>query len=250
MKKMRKFFFTVVPSIVLFAPTIYADSVVKTFQTSQVKRLNLKNGSGDTIVVGRNLSEVKVNVERTKWNDKCKLQIGESSGSLNVEVHQESSNFSLFSSNECRANISITMPAVSDISIKSGSGDVSLADLTGSFDVKVGSGNLKVEKSNATKLYAHSGSGDIKVSGELSDVDVKVGSGDINLTYQKSPTAGSAVIKSGIGDATLHLPKESRIKVDFKAGSGRLSNELDNLQSAKYSISMKAGSGNLNVKKL
>lgn len=247
---MKKIISILILPFVSFSFSAYADQVVKNFKSDQIKKLNLKNTSGDSLIVGSQMSEASVNVERVKWNDNCKLDINENSGTLSVVIRPESRVTWFFSSQECRGNIKITLPFTTDIEAESGSGDVSIADLIGIFDVTIGSGDLTFEKAQITKLIAHLGSGDLKVNGDIKDADIKIGSGDILLNYLKAPISGHMAIESGSGDATLTMPKESKLNISFMAGSGRLSNELGNLQSAPYSISMKAGSGDLNVKKL
>jgi DUF4097 and DUF4098 domain-containing protein YvlB len=245
----KKIISIIIPSLLSFSFSAYADDVVKTFNSEKIKRLNLKNTSGDSLIVGNQMSKATVSVERVKWNDKCLLDITENSGTLTVEIRRESPVISFFG-HECRGNIKINLPLTTDIESKSGSGDVSITEMHGNFQVTTGSGNLTIERAQITKLTADLGSGDLKVTGDIKDADIKVGSGDVFLTYQKVPTFGHIAIETGSGDATLSLPKESKLKVSLEAGSGKLSNELDNLQNAPYSISMTAGSGNLKVKKL
>lgn len=247
---MNKFFTATATVFALFSVNAYADHVVKTFKADQIKRLKLKNNSGDSLIVGRDLSEVKVTVDRIKWNNTCKLDIDETSGTLLVKIRQGSSGFSFFSKSECLANIHVTLPLEADVELKSGSGDISAENLKGEFDVNVGSGDVNIEKSQIRKLLARSGSGDLKVSGEIVDADIRLGSGDVKLICQKVPLSGDLTIRSGSGDATVLLPHTSKIKVAFTAGSGKLSNELGHSQNAEYRISMRAGSGNLNIRKL
>ncbi len=109
---------------------------------------------------------------------------------------------------------------------------------------------LKSDLISQSEVRCRIGSGNLSIDGVIRSTEIKVASGDINLVYRKVPTTGVATIKSGSGNATISLPAESKIKVDFNAGSGKFSCELDQLQTAPYSIFMNAGSGDLRIKKL
>lgn len=228
----------------------YGESVIKTFKADQIKNLKLNNGSGDVIIEGKNSSEAKVEAKKIKWNEKCELEINQVGDVIDVAVTQKSSASSFFSSNDCQVNFQIVLPSRVNLTTTSGSGNLDIFGVIGNMGVVLGSGDLKMEKIESESLQAQSGSGDLKIDGIINTADIKVGSGDVDLTYRKIPTTGSVTIKSGSGNATLRMPVESRIKVDFKAGSGKLTSELDQLQAAPYSISMSAGSGDLRIKKL
>ena len=98
--------------------------------------------------------------------------------------------------------------------------------------------------------FAVAGSGSIDVSGLTGDADLKTGSGDLNVTYKSTPQKGELDIKTGSGDATVFFPSAMKVLTDFKSGSGRIYNELGDFSKASFKVSMKAGSGNLKIKKL
>src|SRR5262249_38268726 len=123
-------------------------------------------------------------------------------------------------------------------------------DLSGDVGITVGSGDLNMQRMVFEGLKVQSGSGDLKIDGVINHAEIKVGSGDVDLIYRKAPVSGSLTIRSGSGDARILMPAGSKTKIDFQTGSGKLTTEFDQLQSAPYSISVTAGSGNLRIKKL
>lgn len=217
--------------------------IEKSFDEKQIKSLSVKNGNGNTKILGKNGTKALVTANKKGWSKNCELDIHQSDKVLYVEVKKKASR------EDCRVDFDITLPIEADLDLKSGSGNYSIKEITGNFEIKMGSGDLVIEKSTVKKLDAKSGSGNVKMEGEIHQAEIKLGSGDADVRFAKVPTDGSLSIKSGSGDAQIRLPKDSKISVEFKAGSGKVSNEFENSTSAPYSITVKAGSGNLKVSK-
>ena len=70
------------------------------------------------------------------------------------------------------------------------------------------------------------------------------------MSYKTKPKKGSLDISTGSGNATVFFPVGAEILSDFKAGSGTLYNELGDSSAASFKVKMRAGSGNLKIKKL
>ncbi len=125
--------------------------------------------------------------------------------------------------------------SVSTTKVKSGSGNLSLADLTGPAVLDTGSGDIAVEVANA-ELRIKSGSGDIRVGHAESSVAVSTGSGDVELGTTNGPTA----VKTGSGDLTV---VDSRADVALTTGSGDLVIGTAN----RGRLTFKGASGNIRV---
>jgi len=111
------------------------------------------------------------------------------------------------------ADISVT-GTVGNGQLKSGSGDVRFDTATGPLLVETGSGDIRIETSRDS-LKIKSGSGDIVVGGADGVVSVSTGSGDVNV----GSSGGSAVVKTGSGDLEIG---ESTGDVSMSTGSGSL----------------------------
>ncbi len=227
----------------------YAETLTKNFKADQIKSLKLKNGHGYVTVEGKASPEAKIEAIKIKWSESCALEIRQDGGVVDVSVTKKSVSSSLLS-NDCQINFNIVVPPKIDLVAENGSGKVNISNINGDVEVVLGSGDLTMQKIDSGKIKSQTGSGSLSVDGVIRNADIQVGSGDINLVYRKVPTAGTATINSGSGNTNISLPKESKIKVDFTSGSGKLTCEVDQLQTAPYSISVDAGSGDLRIKKL
>ena len=103
---------------------------------------------------------------------------------------------------------------VGAVEIKSGSGDVRLADLAGPGLVETGSGDVTVEVANA-ELRVKSGSGEVVVRHTEGAVAISTGSGDVRIGTAHGPAA----VKTGSGDLRV---SEAHTDVSLTTGSGDL----------------------------
>jgi DUF4097 and DUF4098 domain-containing protein YvlB len=129
----------------------------------------------------------------------------------------------------------ITTPAQTTASVRTGSGDISVADLRGAVSANTGSGSVNVGRSGGT-VQVRTGSGDIVVAGARGSADVTTGSGDVRI----DDVAGSANVRSGSGDISVH--QSAAGAVDLSSGSGDLS-----LSGASGPVQAKAASGDVSV---
>ncbi len=231
------------------AISTYAETLTKTFKAGQIKSLKLNNSHGSVTIEGKTSPEAKVEVTKIKWSKNCALEIRQDGGVIDASVTKKSVSSPLMS-NDCQVNFHVVVPSKIDLIAENGSGNINISNINGCLEIVLGSGDLTMQKVDSEKIKCQLGSGDLSIDGIIRSVDIKVGSGDINLVYRKVPTTGAVTIKSGSGNANISLPAESKIRVDFNAGSGKLACELDQLQNAPYAIFMNAGSGDLRIKKL
>ena len=104
--------------------------------------------------------------------------------------------------------------------------------------------DLEVKIPKFADLDLNLGSGNISVTGVHGSLKFEIGSADFVATGEFSKFSG----KAGSGDATVVFPKGSKVKTNFVSGSGKLNNELGDTPQSNFLLSMKAGSGDLNVK--
>jgi DUF4097 and DUF4098 domain-containing protein YvlB len=114
---------------------------------------------------------------------------------------------------------------------KSGSGSIKASGVIGYTDIKMGSGTLDLQ-------------------GLTTNAGLKTGSGDLNVQYESVPENGELNIKTGSGNATVVLPSGTKVLTNLLSGSGRVFNELGDSSDASFKVFMKAGSGDLNVKRV
>lgn len=106
----------------------------------------------------------------------------------------------------------LTLPRASTLSLRSGSGDISVADVAGPLNAQAGSGDIAIGKVDAA-VKAHVGSGDIVVNG-AKEADVSTGSGDVRV----SQVAGAVSVRTGSGD--INVTQVAQGSLDVSSGSG------------------------------
>ena len=237
----------------------------KSFDPTGLDRIEVATGSGEVRVVNRDAKEVVVTAQKVRFGDECELSMERQGSRLIVESRRRRR----FSSGQCRVDFEVGVPVRVDLSIATGSGKVKVDADARRVEVRVGSGSVEIggqiESLNGrsgtgrftvTRLggdaEVRTGSGDIKLSFEKAPtgtVSLKTGSGDIELRYDDVPKSTSVDIKTGSGDATIYLPRSTEVQADLRAGSGRVRSDFPLTSQAGFRVSMKAGSGNLYLKR-
>ncbi|GAB3588193.1 DUF4097 family beta strand repeat-containing protein [Calidifontibacter terrae] len=150
--------------------------------------------------------------------------------------------------------IEVVVPTASDVSVMSGSSEVTVAGEVGDLEVKSGSGRLRIEHVRGRALLDR-GSGDTSVDrigagarmrsgsgstevGELhGDVQFATGSGGISIESFE----GNLTSKSGSGDVRI-----AAARGDIRAASGSGSVEVDAFSNG--SLDARTGSGSVAVR--
>jgi DUF4097 and DUF4098 domain-containing protein YvlB len=214
------------------------------FESKDLKAISISALEGKISLQADDGPKASVSVTKNKFSEHCKLSIENKEHKLQIKVEKSPRFFSL---EDCDVNFEIKMPKKSDADIKLGSGALTVKGLEGELRYEIGSGEVKAD-GNFTSLNGKSGSGPVSITGLNGGGTLKSGSGALNITFENKPAKGNLDIQSGAGDTSLSLPKGSKIKTSFIAGSGKLTNDLGDSADAGYMISVKTGSGNLKIK--
>ena len=231
-------------SILATHAVLAEDVVTKNFNAAELKSLELTNMSGDIKVTAIDGDLASVTANKISFEHKCKLTTEQQGNKLVVSVRSTD----LFDSAICKVHFDVKVPKQIAMNISVGSGDLEVVGTKGQLKFKTGSGDAKIV-AEVDSLQVDMGSGDLQIDGLVGSGDLKTGSGDIDLSYTAAPQTGSLNISSGSGSATISLPSGSKLDTSFQSGSGELLNEIGNSKNAKFRISMKAGSGDLRIKK-
>jgi DUF4097 and DUF4098 domain-containing protein YvlB len=149
-------------------------------------------------------------------------------------------------------DVTVDLPTGSDLKIKTGSAEVTVAGDLGSVMVQTGSGAIDVEHSETTVLETSSGR--IQVGDTDGDVRIKSGSGDVSIgaaartlvasigsgDVEVGSATGTLHVKSGSGDLRVHRASGD---ITLTTGSGDL--EVDSI--AQGRVNSKGGSGDVRV---
>jgi DUF4097 and DUF4098 domain-containing protein YvlB len=129
--------------------------------------------------------------------------------------------------------------------LDTGSGDITLQDVSGSLNLRAGSGDIRGSGlKSTTVIESHSGSGDVTLSGDLGDLvrlTADTGSGDIMITTSRVPSLHIEA-SSESGDLTVDLPGMQNV-------SSRHHEFRGDVNGGKGSAQLDAGSGDVSFTK-
>jgi DUF4097 and DUF4098 domain-containing protein YvlB len=222
----------------------HAETVTKEFMASEIRQLDLSNHSGKISISVTNSAKAVVSANKIEFEKDCALTIDQKNSTLVVAVKNSSS----FSKSKCHVDLTLQVPQEIAMALTSGSGPIQVNGTKGSISYKTGSGSVDIA-GDVSKLDGKSGSSTINIAGLSGEADLKSGSGEITIRYEKKIEKGSLSVTSGSGNVTVYVPADTKLKSSFKAGSGQLSNEVGDTPNAQFTITAKAGSGNLTIKK-
>lgn len=241
---MRNTAFKLVTLIIVSIFTNHAQAQFTELNAKYLQVLRLKAASGKISIQSTKSGKASVNVTKVNFSDeKCKLVIETEKDTFSVIAERKS----LFSVNECEVNLDIKIPKNMNLYLTVGAGSVTVTDIAGILDFKLGAGDLKAD-GTFSHLEGISGAGSIVIKGLTGGGNVMAGSGSISLSFAKTSLSGEIDLKSGSGDANLEFPKGAKIRTSFVAGAGEMINEIGDTADAPFMVKMKSGAGDLRIK--
>jgi DUF4097 and DUF4098 domain-containing protein YvlB len=204
----------------------HAEDAAKVFTAAGLKTLEIHSESGDLDIEASSSQEVSVTVTKPDAA-KCEIVMERRGNVLHLQAKSIGHRFW---GSSCRAGFQVRAPKELALDASAGSGEMRISGLEGALALKAGSGDIRI----------------YDVSGK---VDARLGSGDIDLSWATSPKTGEVDIKTGSGDVSLVLPQETLLRTNTRTGSGTVINELGETASADLLISVKAGSGDVTIRK-
>ena len=121
--------------------------------------------------------------------------------------------------NNASISYELLVPANTQVSASTGSGDQSIGNVDGAVRARTGSGDIRIERTGGS-LNAQTGSGSIRVASVGGEIRAHTGSGDIEVTQT---TRGDVAVQTGSGDVVLRLPANAGFTLDASTGSGSIS---------------------------
>jgi putative adhesin len=238
---------SVVGLVVVLLATVASASVQGTFQrTYQVTGpvdLEVLTHSGDIIVRGGPAGAVSVSGKIYVGNYFFDLGISGRRADVqelekNPPIRQTGNSIRIDYVNmrNIAIDYEITVPADTRVRTRTGSGDQTLENVRGSFDLESGSGDMRLRDLNG-ELHLHTGSGDVEGRNVSGPITARAGSGDINI---EQSAKGDVDVQTGSGNIELRGLEGG---LHAEAGSGDLTVEAARV--APWQI--RTGSGNVRV---
>lgn len=186
--------------------------------TDKVAVIETHAGSGDVVVNESDRSGVHV-TETLHWRGD-KPADGHSVAGDTLTLAYECDN--------CWVDYKVEVPRGLTLKIDTGSGDITLRNLSGKVDASTGAGDI-----DARGLAA-------------AQVGTRTGSGDITLRFARVPDRVRA--ESGAGNSRLWVP-DGAYNLDVSTGAGGRRLEVADDDSAPRTITIRTGSGDAEVHK-
>lgn len=199
------------------------------FHTPDPVQLSADNGSGRVHVTATETSETRVVISGRHADE---VEVTQDGRGIRVAPPRRRTGF--FGGDDS-LDIDVTLPIGSDVSIRTGSADVSTAGPVGTAQVKTGSGDVELEQV-CEDAQVKCGSGDVRIGEAQAAVAVSTGSGDVEIGRNLGP----AVIKTGSGDVRF---REATTEVSLMTGSGDL--VIDTARAGRFHA--KGASGSIHV---
>ncbi|MEU6999258.1 DUF4097 family beta strand repeat-containing protein [Nonomuraea sp. NPDC046570] len=185
--------------------------------SEKVATLFVESGSGDITVSETDRQGIKV-VETLYWRgDKPKTEHPVDGDTLTLRYKCEQRNWG-----SCGVNYRVEVPKGLKVKTDTGSGNLTLRDLSGELEATTGSGDIEANGLAGKKAYAETGSGgaELKYAAVPDSVEVETGSGDVTVRLPQG--SYDVTTETGSGDTSVKVtddPKSPR-KVSLKTGSG------------------------------
>ena len=147
----------------------------------------------------------------------------------------------------CSFDLHAVVPVGKRALISNGSGNVTLANLTGPVSAGTGSGDVSGNAVSGANVAVETGSGDISIAGLAgAKVTASSGSGDITLTFTEVPA--HVRVSTGSGDVSLVLPRGNTLyRVNAATDSGGRVVTVPTSSASQHVITVTAGSGDISI---
>jgi DUF4097 and DUF4098 domain-containing protein YvlB len=200
---------------------------MRPFRAAGVERVHLEVGSGPVTVGVSEDDAVHGEVDGAGEEQEHRIQVQTLGPELRVIVPPATG----WSAGEARTRLRV--PAGTDLTLVSGSGDLSADVALGAVAARSGSGDLRLAATASARL--HTGSGDITVLAVEGEADVSSGSGDIRV----DACGADLTLRSASGDATVGR-LAGRAEAKLASGDFRLA-------ATSGSVHVRTASGDISV---
>ena len=196
------------------------------FETHEPVDLYVEIGKGTVDINATETSESRVEIS---GRDADEVEVEQSGKRISVVAPRQRAGFF---GGDNRLDVTVTIPLRSDLSVKTGSADVSVTGTVGSSRIKTGSGEIHAGDLVGPALL-ETGSGDVEVQVANAELRIKSGSGEVRVRHAESAVAvstgsgsveigtsnGPAAVKTGSGDLRVI---DANTDVSLVTGSGDL----------------------------
>ncbi len=206
----------------------FADEWNKTYNLSGKPTLKVKSSDAMVRVTGSERNTIAAHVTTEGYKiapDEIRIIESQTGNIVEIEVrfpHDEMH----FGSRHSRVEIDVQIPREAVVSLHTGDGKISVADVKGDIETWSGDGAQEIESVDGS-LQAHTGDGRIHASGRFDRLDLNTGDGRIEATAMANSTMGGEwSLRTGDGSVSLRVPETLAADIELHTNDGHISMDL------------------------
>ena len=226
------------------SPAILAAIDHQEFSVQQLKKVEIRNLSGNVSLRESKDQKVRVQVDKQQFGPNCNIEMGARGKTFGLKVDKSKS-----STDSCQVHLTVEVPKDLDVDIKNGAGKLSMAVAAKEVEVSVGAGEIQVG-APVKELEVKLGAGNVTAKQLLEEGKFKLGTGNLAVDFAPTARKGDFDAKVGAGNIALRLPQGASAETRFKSAFGQMTTEFPTKKESTFSVDVKVGTGNLAVKKL
>lgn len=210
----------------LFATTLQAKTVEKTFDVSSGGLLKLETDVGALRIGTHDLNSVIVEVDIDgRDEDKFEVEFDNSGNDVTVTGTKTDKSRGSWNGNRLKVSYSIKVPKEYNLAVDTAGGSIKISDLTGSVDAHTSGGSITLGRVDGLVKIKTSG-GSINVDEVTGTINAHTSGGSVNATISKQPTGDSKLTTSG-GSITVYLAADIAVDLTAKTSGGRVRSDFD-----------------------
>lgn len=227
---MQRIGFGLVGFCLAIAPLAHADHWSKTYPITGKPDLRIETSDANIRVATweQNSIEARVTTERYKIGQHdIRIEERQTGDSVSIEVRYPRISPVLIGFNSHnRVDIEIHMPREGQISLKTGDGNIEVANFKGDMRLDSGDGHQNVEGVEGA-LRARAGDGHITAAGRFQLLELHTGDGKIEAhALAGSVPTSDWDLHAGDGSITLGLPENFPADVDLRTEDGHITVDM------------------------
>lgn len=214
-----------------FATLAHADDWSKSYSISGKPDLRVQTSDANIHVDTWDQNKIDVHVTSMHYKiGEGGIQILEhqNGDSVEIELRYPHHNFTIQfgTSGRYRVDVDIHMPREGRVNLRTGDGEIRLANFKGNMEVQSGDGHQELDAVDGS-LRAHTGDGRINATGRFDALDLETGDGRIEARALAGSTMGSGWnVHTGDGSVTLQLPDNFSADVDLHTSDGHINLDM------------------------
>jgi hypothetical protein len=201
-----------------------ADEWTKTYNISGKADLRVETSDANIRVTtwDQNTIDAKVITEHYKIGEGgIQIEEHQNGDSVEIEVRYPHHGFNVQWGNH-RVDVILQLPREARVNLRTGDGEIEIANLKGEMDLHTGDGNVVLDAIDG-HLHASTGDGNIRANGRFDELEVKTGDGNLDVRAKSGSSLSTGWrLETGDGNASLEVPGDFAADLDLHTSDGHI----------------------------